>query len=153
MSNDAGTACHWRPIFGTPPLDIKEKKTSWKGFTAFRIASVEENGSVRLYSRNQEIIVNDDNKSPAVLHPAWWGSLVQDEAGMDMPASTWCSSLREAIDEAAFSTYRGIDRRHEVWEDYWWMIWELTLWDDTVTGMVSMNSISPGAITPIGPTR
>ena len=152
--------CHWRPIYGASPLDIREKKASWTGLAAFAVTPGEVNEGIRLQTKGHDgslcsplFTVNDENRTPAVLHPEWWGTTVQDEEGINMPVSTWCSSLREAIDEAASSPFRGIDNRHASWEDHWWMIWELTLWSDTITSLVNMNSISPVAIVATGPTR
>jgi hypothetical protein len=167
MTSNAGTACHWRhrgpigtdllkPAETHPPAEDPE--IFWTGFAAFRVAAVETDGSLCLFSRSQIIFVHDSDSSPACLHPEWWGTLVKDEEGKGLPTSTWCPSIKEAIDEAVYSTERGIQHTangfngHE-WEDQWWMVWELTLYSSTVTALMNMNAISPGAVKPAGPKQ
>ena len=150
-------ACHWKQTdqdnHATDTSNRREP--SWTGFSAFQVTAVEFDGSLCLFSRNQIIFVHDADAAPTNIDPKWWGTTVKDQMGKDLSASTWCSTMKEAIDEAVHSKDRGIrtgstkSTGHE-WETVWWLVWELTLYGEAVTDLVNMHSLSPGAIYPKG---
>ena len=138
-------------VAGAIPLQNREAKSSWKGYAAFLVIDDSKGLRLRVSPTYTPLTVTDHalrqhRSTPAVLSPEWWGSTVRDEHNTELPVSTWCASLKDAITEAATSHYRGVDVKHKSWEDHWWVVWELTLWSDTITGLVNANSISPTVI-------
>ena len=150
-------------VAGAIPLQSGETRSCWKGYAAFQVIDDSKGLRLRVSPTYSPLTVIDDEfrqhrSTPTILYPEWWGGMVRDEQDTKLPVSTWCASLREAVIEAASSQHRGVNNgslmgsRGTHWwvDDHWWLVWELTLWSDTITGLVNANSISPTAISVAG---
>ena len=127
--------CHWKSY-------SKEANAKWTGYAAFAVAPLDDRKGVCLSIQGHEIRVDDEIQEPNTLRPEWWGHTVQDEHGMERRVSIWCTGPMEAINVASHSA----DNNGEPWGNRWWMIWKLTLWNDTIADLVQTGSISPTAI-------